>query len=41
MKKNIFFLIILSVLSVLSCGKQDDVYKEFIVEGGHVYPAKH
>jgi hypothetical protein len=40
MKKNIFFLIILSVLSVLSCGKQDDVYKEFIVEGGHVYPAK-
>lgn len=26
--------------ALVSCGKQDDVYKEFIVDGGHVYPAK-
>lgn len=39
MKKYIV-LLALSLFAVLSCGKQDEVYKEFIVEGGRVYPAK-
>ena len=38
MKKII--AIICFAAAAFSCAKQDSVYKEFIVEGGHVYPAK-
>ena len=35
-----YFAALLMLAAMVSCGKQDDVYKEFIVEGGRVYPAK-
>ena len=38
MKKIILVLIFAAIL--LSCGKQDTVYKPFIKEGGYIYPAK-
>lgn len=39
MKKTILLLLSLLLVS-LSCTKQDSVYKEFVVEGGRIYPAK-
>ena len=40
MKK--IYIILISVLALMaaSCGKQDAVYKEFIKDGGFIYPAK-
>lgn len=38
MKKIV--IILLSVLALASCGKQDTVYKEFVKPGGYIYPAK-
>ena len=38
MKKICFVLLILAAL--VSCGKQDTVYKPFVKEGGYIYPAK-
>ena len=39
MKKTILLLLSLSLV-LFSCTKQDSVYKEFVVEGGRIYPAK-
>lgn len=39
MKKFIYTIASLLILAS-ACTSQDDIYKEFIVEGGHVYPAK-
>ncbi len=36
---KVFFAFAL-LLAASSCYKQDDVYKEFVVSGGYVYPAK-
>ncbi len=38
MKKAIYLLLV--VLTAASCAKQDSVYKEFVKEGGYIYPAK-
>lgn len=40
--RNIYILLvtILIVLGVSSCKDQDEVYKEFVVEGGYKYPQK-
>lgn len=38
MKKICFVLAVLAAL--VSCGKQDTVYKPFVKEGGYIYPAK-
>lgn len=40
MKKIYVILISVLALVMASCGKQDAVYKEFIKEGGYIYPAK-
>ena len=40
MKKSIFILLISVTGFLFSCAKQDTVYKQFIVEGGRIYPAK-
>ena len=37
--KKIFSIVFFSLL-LFSCGKQDTVYKEFVKEGGYIYPAK-
>ena len=37
--KKIFSIVFFSVL-LFSCGRQDTVYKEFVKEGGYIYPAK-
>ena len=41
-RMNKFYYILTSVLlsCLVSCAKQDTVYKEFVVNGGRVYPAK-
>lgn len=39
--KKIYLIIITAIsLVISSCGKQDTVYKEFVREGGFIYPAK-
>ena len=38
--KRLFFAILIVSVSLVSCKKQDEVYKEFVKEGGYVYPAK-
>lgn len=38
MKKIVTILMFIAVL--VSCGKQDTVYKPFVKEGGYIYPAK-
>lgn len=42
MKKNIFTALIISTTAfiLVSCGGQDEIYKEWIKEGGYDYPAK-
>ncbi len=42
MKKTIINIAVIALASVtaLSCYKQDDIYREYIVVGGHTYPAK-
>ena len=40
MKKIYIILISLLALVAASCAKQDTVYKEFIKDGGLIYPAK-
>lgn len=40
MKKIHIVLISVLALMLASCGKQDAVYKEFIKDGGFIYPAK-
>ena len=40
MKKIYYFAISVTLLAASSCGKQDAVYKEFIKDGGLIYPAK-
>lgn len=40
MKKIYIILISVLALMTVSCGKQDAVYKEFIKDGGFIYPAK-
>ena len=40
MKKIYFILISVLALAAVSCAKQDTVYKEFIKDGGFIYPAK-
>lgn len=37
--RKIFCIVLFSSL-LFSCGKQDTVYKEFVKEGGYIYPAK-
>ena len=37
--KKIVSIVFFSLL-LFSCGKQDSVYKEFVKEGGYIYPAK-
>ena len=37
--KKILSIVFFSLL-LFSCGKQDTVYKEFVKEGGYIYPAK-
>ena len=37
--KKIVSIVFFSIL-LFSCGKQDTVYKEFVKEGGYIYPAK-
>lgn len=39
--KNIYLIIITALTLVISsCGKQDTIYKEFVKNGGLIYPAK-
>jgi hypothetical protein len=38
--KKLFYCFLAFVLLLVSCGKQDTVYKQFFVEGGYIYPAK-
>ncbi len=38
MKK--FFTILMFAVALVSCGRQDTVYKPFVKEGGYIYPAK-
>lgn len=40
MKRLLFVIVPVILLTALSCRKQDEVYKEFLVEGGFIYPAK-
>ncbi len=40
MKKIYLFLIIVLAFVAASCAKQDTVYKEFVKDGGFIYPAK-
>lgn len=42
MKKTIINIAVISLSAfvALSCYKQDDIYREYIVVGGHTYPAK-
>ena len=40
MKKNLLIVISFLVLVLSSCAKQDEVYKEFLKDGGLIYPAK-
>ena len=40
MKKIYLIFITALALVMSSCGKQDTVYKEFVKEGGFIYPAK-
>lgn len=37
--KNIITILIFAI-TIVSCGKQDTVYKPFVKEGGYIYPAK-
>lgn len=34
------YSVLFFTLALVSCGKQDTVYKEFVKEGGYIYPAK-
>ena len=38
--KRLLFSIFVIALAVAACTSQDDIYKPFVVEGGHIYPAK-
>ena len=38
--KRIGYLLIIAASIVAACTSQDDIYKQFVVEGGYVYPAK-
>ena len=38
--KKIYFISIAILASLVACTTQDDVYKAYVVEGGHIYPAK-
>lgn len=40
MKKFYIFLVFVLALAAASCAKQDTVYKEFVKNGGLIYPAK-
>ncbi|MBQ9309323.1 MAG: hypothetical protein IJ222_00480 [Bacteroidales bacterium] len=40
MKKTIYILLLSALGLLFSCGKQDTVYKQFVVDGGRIYPAK-
>lgn len=42
MKKTISNIAVIALLSIVavSCYRQDDIYREYIVVGGHTYPAK-
>ncbi len=40
MKRALYIILAFSALAAASCAKQDAVYKEFVKEGGYVYPAK-
>ena len=38
--KRFYFISIAILASLVACTTQDDVYKEYVIEGGHIYPAK-
>lgn len=38
--KTVYKLLFAAAFTIAACTSQDDIYKEFIVNGGHVYPAK-
>ena len=38
--KRFGYIIVIIVLAIVACTSQDDIYKEFVVKGGRVYPAK-
>jgi len=38
--KKILYSLFAMALFLVSCAKQDTVYKEFVVSGGYIYPAK-
>lgn len=40
MKRFIYIFATLAIAALSSCAKQDTVYKEFVIDGGRVYPAK-
>lgn len=41
MKKSIFILVsLLAVLNFVSCRDQDEIYKQWVIPGGRVYPEK-
>ena len=40
MNRYIYILAAVALSVLASCGKQDTVYKEFVVNGGRIYPAK-
>ena len=40
MKKHIILSVAVLALAAAACTTQDDIYKEYVVAGGRIYPAK-